>query len=116
MPHDSKTPHPFSETVVRSGSRYDTTFHEGGGVSVTLHPASCIPPAVLERRANGEQVDVDGWRKPRDLRDEALEDLRKQNDALRNAIEAKDAEIAQWTRRIRNLEERMERILKAAEG
>jgi len=77
---------------------------------------SCIPPEVQQRRANGENVDVDGWVRRRDMRDEALEDLRKQNGKLRQAIEQKDAEIARWTARIKELEERQRRIAEIVGG
>jgi len=77
---------------------------------------SCIPPEVQQRRANGENVDVDGWTRRRDLRDEALEDLRKQNGKLRQTIEQKDAEIARWAARIKELEERQRRIAEIVGG
>ena len=79
-------------------------------------PDSCLPLEVIERRRNGEQVDPDGWVYKTDLRDEALEDLRKQNGELRATIEKKDAEIEQSTRRIKVLEERLQWIVEAARG
>jgi uncharacterized protein YlxW (UPF0749 family) len=81
-----------------------------------LDTPSCVPLAVVERRRNGEVIDIDGWRKPRDLRDEALEDLRKQNAELRSAVEKKDAEIERWTKRVKTLEERLDWIVEAARG
>jgi flagellar motility protein MotE (MotC chaperone) len=77
---------------------------------------SCIPPEVQQRRANGEDVDVDGWIRKRDLRDEALEDLRKQNGELRKQAEQKDAENARWTARIKELEKRLNRVAEIVEG
>ena len=61
--------------------------------------------------------DEDGWqRPPRDLRDEALEDLRTQNAALRLKLEEKDAEIVRWTARIKELEERQRHCVAILEG
>jgi len=83
--------------------------------NIELGP-SCIPLEVQQRRAGGENVDVDGWTRPRDLRDEALEDLRKQNGDLRQKIEQRDADIVRWTARIKELEARLQRVVDVAEG
>jgi hypothetical protein len=68
---------------------------------------SCVPLEIIARRANGELVDPDGWqRPPRDLRDEALEDLRQQLSSSRLN------EARAWAR-VKLLEARLDYIREA---
>lgn len=64
---------------------------------------SAIPVEVQQRRANGEDVDVDGWTRKRDLKDEALEDMRNQLADAR-------AERDRWKARVLLLEARFDVI------
>lgn len=71
--------------------------------SLCLPDASAIPLEVRHRRANGENVDVDGWTRKTDLRDEALEDLRGQLADAR-------AECDRYKKRVLLLEARLDVI------
>lgn len=64
---------------------------------------SAIPVEVQQRRANGENVDVDGWMRPRDMKQEAL-------DAMQKELSETRAERDRWKARVLLLEARLDVI------